>query len=87
MNQHKKKDDEFRIYDEVTSEPRVIQHYKDMRRFQTVAFYRKMEEKYSFDNGTYRRLMTIEEALQELEHYIVRGKARVAFCCTFEHIA
>ena len=66
-----KKQDEFRVYDEQTSEPRVVQHYKDMRRFQTVDFYRKMEQKYSFDNGTYRRLMTMEEALDELENYIV----------------
>ena len=67
-----KADAEFRIYDETTSEPRVVQHYKDMRAFQTVAFYRKMEQKYSFDKGAYRRLMTMEEALDELEHYIVR---------------
>jgi hypothetical protein len=44
-----------------------------MRRFQTVDFYRKMEEKYSFENGKYRRLMTIEEAFAELEHYVVRS--------------
>ena len=77
-----KKDDEFRVYDEATSEPRVVQHYKDMRMFQTVEFYRRMEEKYSFANGRYRRLMTIEEAFVELENYIVShvhstGRSRV----------
>ena len=66
-----KKEEDFRVYDETTSEPRVVQHYKDMRTFQTVDFYRKMEQKYSFDQGAYRRLMTMEEALDELEHYIV----------------
>ena len=66
-----KKEKDFRVYDECTSEPRVVQHYKDMRTFQTVDFYRKMEHKYSFENGTYRRLMTIDQAWAELEHYIV----------------
>lgn len=73
-----KKDEDFRIYDETTSNPRVVQHYKDMRMFQTVAFYRKMEAKYSFDNGTYRRLMTIEEAFDELEHYVVRETSQLS---------
>jgi hypothetical protein len=33
-----KKDDEFRIYDESTSEQRVVDHYRDMRTFHTVDF-------------------------------------------------
>lgn len=67
-----KADDDFRVYDEETSPPRVVQHYKDMRMNHTVDFYRKMEKKYSFENGKYRRMMTIEEAFEELEHYVVR---------------
>ena len=66
-----KSTEEFRVYSDM-SPPRVIQHYKDMRTFHTVAFYRKMEHKYSFENNMYRRLMTIEEAFEELEHYVVR---------------
>jgi hypothetical protein len=66
-----KADEEFRVYSEETSPARVIQHYKDMRSFHTVAFYRKMEEKYTFENGKYRRLMTVDEAFEELEHYVV----------------
>ena len=67
-----KKDEDFRIYNESTSQTRVVEHYRDMRLNQTVAFYRRMEEKYTFENGNYRRLMSIEEALDELEHYVVR---------------
>jgi len=66
-----KADGEFRVYDEDTSPSRVIQHYKDMRIHHTVDFYRRMEEKYSFANGKYRRMMTIDEAFAELEHYVV----------------
>jgi hypothetical protein len=51
---------------------RVSDHYRDMRTNQTVDFYRRMEAKYSFANGAYRRLMTIEEAFAELDHYVVR---------------
>lgn len=65
-----KSDEEFRVYDEETSLPRVIEHYRDMRQYQTVDFYRRMEEKFNFDNGNYRKLMTIEEAFAELEQYI-----------------
>jgi hypothetical protein len=67
-----KADDEFRVYSEETSIPRVVEHYRDMRKFQTVEYYRRMEQKYDFENGNYRRLMTIEEAFAELEHYVVR---------------
>ena len=66
-----KKDEDFRVYDENTSEQRVVDHYRDMRTFHTVNFYRRMEQKYSFENGNYRRFMTIEEAFDELESYVV----------------
>uniref|UniRef100_A0A7S3LFE8 Inositol oxygenase n=1 Tax=Amphora coffeiformis TaxID=265554 RepID=A0A7S3LFE8_9STRA len=66
----RKKEEDFRVYDEAISDPHVVRHYKDMRLFQTVDFYRRMEKKFSFENGQYRRLMTIEEAFDELEHYI-----------------
>jgi len=61
---------EFRTYDDTTSPARVVEHYRDMRTFQTVEFYKRMEEKYSFENGKFRRMMTIEEALEELENYV-----------------
>jgi len=61
---------EFRTYDDTTSPARVVEHYRDMRTFQTVEFYKQMEEKYSFENGKFRRMMTIEEALEELENYV-----------------
>lgn len=65
-----KKDEDFRIYDQTTTSQRVVDHYRYMRTYQTVDFYRKMEQKYDFSNGNYRLLMTIEEALVELENYV-----------------
>lgn len=67
---HEKSDEDFRVYSEDTSLPRVVEHYRDMRRFQTVEFYRRMEKKYTFENGAFRKLMTIEEAFEELETYV-----------------
>ena len=68
---HEKQDDEFRVYSEDKTLARVINHYRDMRTYQTVEFYNKMEHKYTFENGHYRKLMTIEQAFEELEHYVV----------------
>lgn len=65
-----KNDEEFRIYDANDSPARVVEHYRDMRNFHTIDFYRKMEDKYDFSNGNYRKLMTIEEAFAELESYV-----------------
>ena len=70
VNNAGKEDDSFRMYDTATQ--RVLDHYRDMRTHQTVAFYRRMEQKYSFEHGRYRRLMTVAEAFDELEHYVVR---------------
>ena len=67
---NEKADEDFRVYDVTTSAERVVEHYRDMRRFQTVDFYQRMERKYDFTNGSYRRLMTIEEAFVELENYV-----------------
>lgn len=67
---NEKADELFRIYDVKDSPKRVVEHYRDMRMFHTVDFYRKMEQKYDFSNGNYRRLMTIEEAFAELENYV-----------------
>ncbi len=69
---------EFRRLNEEKSPPRVVDHYRDMRRYQTIDFYKKMEKKYSFENEQYRKLMTIEEAFAELEHYVVGG---TNVCC------
>jgi len=65
-----KADEAFRVYDVNDSPARVVEHYRDMRRFQTLDFYKKMENKYDFSNGKYRRLMTVEEAFAELENYV-----------------
>lgn len=59
----------FRQYEQAPS--RVLDHYRDMRRYQTVDFYQRMEAKYSFANGTFRARMTMEEALEKLEYYVV----------------
>ena len=65
-----KADEEFRVYNQETTPQRVVDHYRDMRTNHTVAFYQKMLKKYDFSNGNYRKLMTIEEAFDELESYI-----------------
>eukprot|EP00956_Cyclotella_meneghiniana_P012193 scaffold17296_cov66-Cyclotella_meneghiniana.AAC.6 len=63
--------EDFRTYTQDEETPaRVVEHYRDMRRYQTLEFYERMERKYSFADGTYRKLMTIEEAFAELENYI-----------------
>ena len=63
--------EDFRTYTQDEETPaRVVEHYRDMRRYQTLEFYERMEGKYSFADGTYRKLMTIEEAFAELENYI-----------------
>lgn len=41
-----------------------------MRVNQTVAFYERMVEKYSFADGKYRAKMTIREAFKALESYV-----------------
>lgn len=65
-----KEDEKFRVYTADEDTPaRVIEHYRDMRTNHTVEFYKRMEQKYSFDNGG-RRMMTIEQAFAELEDYI-----------------
>jgi hypothetical protein len=71
-HQKEKGEEEFRVYRADRTERRVLDHYRDMRANQTVAFYRRMEEKYSFDEGKIRGRMTMEEAFEELEHYVVR---------------
>lgn len=67
---NEKADESFRVYTSTDSPSRVVDHYTDMRRFQTVDFYKKMENKYDFSNGKYRRKMTILEAFAELENYV-----------------
>lgn len=69
-NSSTKAKEEFRTYDATETPERVVEHYRDMRTYQTVEFYDRMAEKYSFENGRYRKLMTIEEAFVELENYI-----------------
>ena len=80
-NQEKEME-EFRVYSEDKTQARVINHYRDMRKYQTVDFYNKMEHKYTFENGQYRKLMTIEQAFEELEHYVVSIKYIYVHTCT-----
>ena len=83
-NKAKSTVEDFRKYEEGT-EQRVLDHYRDMRTYQTVDFYRRMEQKYSFQNGSYRKLMTIEEAFDELEHYVVRrSRGFLLFFCAID---
>lgn len=43
--------EEFRTYTQDDDTPvRVVEHYRDMRRYQTVEFYERMEKKYSFES-------------------------------------
>lgn len=72
-NKGKSEAAEFRAYDDALQQQHVLNHYRDMRTYQTVDFYRRMEAKYSFDDGKYRALMTIEEAFDKLEDYVVRA--------------
>jgi inositol oxygenase len=65
-----KADEEFRVYNQETTPQRVVDHYRDMRLHHTVAFYKHMEQKYDFSNGAFRKLMTMEEAFEELEEYV-----------------
>lgn len=74
-----KAEDEFRVYDEETTLPRVVEHYRDMRQYQTVDFYRRMEQKYDFSNGNYRKLMSIDDAFAALENYVVGIRICVRF--------
>lgn len=67
---NEKTDDSFRVYTATDSPSRVVDHYRDMRKFQTFEFDKKMEQKYDFSNGNYRRKMTIMEAFAELENYV-----------------
>lgn len=65
-----KTDEAFRVYTATDSPARVVDHYTDMRKFHTVQFYKKMEQKFDFSHGNYRRKMTIMEAFAELENYV-----------------
>lgn len=60
----------FRNYTNSSLQARVEDHYRNMRLHQTVEFYRRMEEKYSFADGHYRAKMTIREAFTALESYV-----------------
>jgi len=67
-----KDDGDFRTYDVTTTSDRVIEHYRAMRANQTLAFHAKMSDKYKFDpvTGAGRRLMTMEDAFDQLESYV-----------------
>ena len=58
-NSSTKTQEEFRTYDTSETPERVIEHYKDMRTNQTVEFYDRMAEKYSFENGKYRLVIIL----------------------------
>lgn len=58
-NSQTKAQEEFRTYDLDDTPERVLQHYKDMRTYQTVEFYDRMAVKYSFENGHYRSVFAL----------------------------
>ena len=61
----------FRDYDVEHERKAVVErHYRDMRTHQTVAFVRKMHDKYSFADGRERCRMTVKECFQALENYV-----------------
>jgi Myo-inositol oxygenase len=76
---------DFRSYDAATTDPRVIEHYRDMRQHQTVDFVRRMHIQYSFDNGAHRAVMTVKEALDALENYVVSKSCNVQQCVPEVH--
>lgn len=62
--------DKFRDYEHTDRREIVYNHYRDMRRYQTVEFVKSMHLKYSFANGRYRTKMSIREAFRVLENYV-----------------
>lgn len=67
----KKGKEGFRDYDvEHDRKDVVTAHYRDMRRYQTVAFVKRMHEKYSFADGAHRAKMTVRECFEKLENYV-----------------
>jgi inositol oxygenase len=67
---NEKADEAFRVYTVDNSPDRVVEHYRDMRANHTVDFYKRMEKKYDFSDGNYRRMLTVMEAFVELENYV-----------------
>jgi len=67
-----KKEGEFRNYVDSERQSVVEQHYRDMRKSQTVEFVRKMHAKYAFGNADTppRARMTIREAFRRLDGYV-----------------
>lgn len=58
---------DFRVYDE--SNLTVVNHYRDMRSNQTLAFSLRMQEKFSFKSGG-RAKMTVREAFEVLKSFV-----------------
>jgi hypothetical protein len=42
-----------------TTSERVLNHYRNMRTYQTVDFHNRMMEKYTFNNGKYRYVIVV----------------------------
>lgn len=64
--------EDFRNYNDSENQSMgvVLNHYREMRKNQTVAFVKKMHEKYSFAPGKHRAEMTIREVFKVLETYV-----------------
>lgn len=65
-----KKLEEFRNYSDGTCDDLVRKHYKAMRENQCVAYVDRMHNKYNFNSGHFRKMMTIKEAFETLESYV-----------------
>lgn len=63
-----KPSEEFRNYINSDRQDIVTRHYHLMRANQTLAFYERMREKYSFEQP--RAILTIHEAFKQLENYV-----------------
>jgi hypothetical protein len=60
--------EEFRNYKDSLRQKVVEDHYRAMRKNQTLEFARKMKQKYSFEQP--RAYMTIREAFERLTTYV-----------------
>ena len=64
-----KTEDEFRNYTDSSRQSVVENHYKQMRENQSVAFVKKMHQKYDFSKPP-RAVMTVRDAFRKLESYV-----------------
>ena len=62
--------EDFRNYKDSDNHDTVKNHYREMRKNQTVEFVKKMHDKYSFAPGRERARLTIKQVFKVLENYV-----------------